>query len=75
MTANRRPLDESTREALRAVAERRLSPEEVAAALALPIGPEERSEVLALVDWFTRRYPTPAERFAYVRRAYQRWSR
>ena len=32
-----------------------------------PISHAERKEVLALVAWFTRRYPTPAERLAYVR--------
>lgn len=64
---------EATVSALRELAERSLSPEEVAAALAIPIGPEERAAVLELVEWFGRRYPTPAERLAYVRRAYRRW--
>lgn len=40
-----------------------------------PVTPEEVEEVRALVEWFTRRYPTGAERLAYVRRAYKRWNR
>jgi len=40
-----------------------------------PITQAERDEVEALVRWFRRRYPTPAERLAYVRRAYARWRR
>ena len=47
--------------------------EEVEAVLRIPIGEEERAEVVALVTWFRRRYPTPLERLAYVRRAYRRW--
>ena len=40
-----------------------------------PITDAERDEVLSLVHWFERRYPTPVERLAYVRRAYARWRR
>ncbi len=54
---------------------RQLSVEEARAYLAQPITPQEREEVLGLVRWFTRRYPTPAERLAYARRAYARWTR
>ena len=54
---------------------RELSPEEARAYLDQPIAPEEREEILALVRWFTTRYPTPALRLAYVRRAYARWTR
>jgi len=57
----------------RAFAERRLSAEEFARAASAPIGDAERDEVRSLVAWFRRRYPTPAERLAYVRRAYARW--
>lgn len=59
---------------LRDLAERRLSPEEFAAALAIPLGEDEREESISLIDWFCRRYPTPAERLAYVRRAHRRWT-
>ncbi len=57
----------------RAFSERTLSPSEFLAAVSVPIGAEERAEILSLVRWFRRRYPTPCERLAYVRRAYRRW--
>ena len=56
-------------------AERRLSPLEAREYLETPISDSERDEVLALVRWFRRRYPTPLDRLAYVRRAYARWQR
>jgi hypothetical protein len=59
----------------KAISERQLSRKEVEAALRIPIGEAEREEILALVRWFCRRYPTPRERLAYVRRAYRRWQR
>jgi hypothetical protein len=43
--------------------------------LEAPVTAVERDEVIALVRWFRRRYPTPVERLAYVRRAYSRWQR
>jgi hypothetical protein len=58
---------------VRALAERRLSAAEVRAALAVPLGEAERDEARSLIRWFRRRYPTPAERLAYARRAYRRW--
>jgi hypothetical protein len=60
-------------ERLRALSERRLSRKEVEAALRTPVGDSEREEILELVAWFRRRYPTPLDRLAYVRRAYRRW--
>jgi hypothetical protein len=60
---------------IRELVDRSLSPAEVRAWLDTPISSAEREEVLALVAWFTRRYPTPIERLAYVRQAYARWSR
>ena len=66
--------DPETLERVRAIADRRLTPEEIGAALAVPLGDEERQEILALVAWFCRRYPTPADRLAYVRRTYRRWT-
>jgi hypothetical protein len=67
--------DARRRDALAAAIDRKLSTEEAAAYLAMPISDAERDEVLSLVRWFTRRYPTGAERLAYVRRAYRRWAR
>lgn len=60
-------------ERLRAIADRRLSPEESRAALALPLGEREEEDSRSLIRWFRHRYPTPAERLAYARRAYRRW--
>ncbi len=71
-----RPVASPSRETLRqlrALAERTLSAEEVRQALAQPLGAEEEEESRALIRWFRRRYPTPAARLAYARRAYRRW--
>jgi hypothetical protein len=67
-----RPSDR-TAERLRELSERVLTIDEVRAYLAAPIEAGEREEVLSLVHWFRRRYPSPADRLAYVRRAYARW--
>jgi hypothetical protein len=61
------------RERIAALTERRVSAEEVRRAVEDPIPASERDDVLSLVHWFTRRYPTAADRLAYVRRAYARW--
>jgi formylglycine-generating enzyme required for sulfatase activity len=55
--------------------ERSLGPEEARAYLEAPVTEADRDDVRALVRWFRQRYPTPAERLAYVRRAYARWRR
>ena len=60
---------------LREECERTLSADEVHAYLAVPISDRERDDTLSLVRWFRRRYPDPADRLAYVRRAYARWRR
>ena len=54
---------------------RALDPVEVRAYLDAPLTEAERDDVLELVRWFEHRYATPAERLAYVRRAYARWQR
>jgi hypothetical protein len=46
------------------------STEDIAAART-PMSDEERQAILDLVDWFTRRYPTFAERDAYIRRKWR----
>jgi hypothetical protein len=51
-----------------------LGPEEARAALAVPLGEAEEEETRSLIRWFRRRYPTPADRLAYARRAYRRWT-
>lgn len=58
---------------IRALSERVLSAEEVRAALAVPLGQAEEEAARSLIRWFRKRYPTPGERLAYVRRAYRRW--
>jgi len=60
---------------LQALANRTLEPAEARAYLEAPVTDAEREEVLALVRWFRRRYPTPLQRLQYVRRAYFRWQR
>ncbi|HEX2678893.1 MAG TPA: hypothetical protein VHM19_19715 [Polyangiales bacterium] len=67
--------DLATLAKIRELTERVLSREEYEALAAIPIGDEERAERLALIAWFTRRYPTPAERLAYARRAHAAWLR
>jgi hypothetical protein len=68
-------MNPATRAAVEAAAGRRLSPAEVEAYLSAPVSDDEREQVRALVGWFRRRYPTGADRLAYVRRAYKRWTR
>jgi hypothetical protein len=57
------------------LADRQLTLEEFRAYERAPMSTSERDGTLALVEWFCRRYPTPAERLAYVRRTYARWRR
>jgi hypothetical protein len=60
---------------VRAFAERRLSPEEFEEYVQAPISDFEREQIDEMVTWFMRRYPTPADRLAYARRAYARWAK
>lgn len=55
-----------------ALVDRPLSADEVARFLVRPVTDDEVEETLELVRWFSRRYPTALERFAYNRRAYAR---
>ena len=59
---------------VRVLSERVLGAEEFRAALAVPLGEAEEDDARSLIRWFRRRYPTPADRLAYVRRAYRRWT-
>ena len=55
-----------------ALVDRQVSAEEVARFLEAPVTDAEVESTLELVAWFTRRYPTALDRFAYNRRAYAR---
>ncbi len=67
-------IDAADREAVAAQAERELSSEEFAAYVDQPMSPEELTGIYELLDWFERKYPTPAARLAYARAAYARWT-
>jgi hypothetical protein len=72
------PMDLPDAEALarvRALAERRLSPEEFEAYVRAPMSDAEREGILESIAWFMRRYPTPGERLSAARRAYARWAK
>jgi hypothetical protein len=66
-------LSDALRARLAAERERELTLEEAQRYLEAPIDEDERASTLELARWFCRRYPTPAERLAYVRRAFRRW--
>jgi hypothetical protein len=59
------PTPEELRD-LKELADRPLTAEEAEAYLVTT--PEERAEMAALIDWFQRRYPSPADRMKYARR-------
>jgi hypothetical protein len=61
------------RAALPTAQDRELTDEEARRYLDAPMDPGERDAILDLVRWFRTRYPTPADRLAYVRQAYRRW--
>ena len=60
-------------ERLREATHRVVTAQEARDYLESPVSEREREDVLALVRWFRRRYATPADRLAYVRRAFVRW--
>ena len=60
---------------VRAIAERVLSLAELEAYLQTPMSDEERADIIDAIRWFTTRYPTPASRLAYNRRAMARAKR
>jgi hypothetical protein len=65
----RDPAPGAVPEGVRRLLDRTLPADEFQRLLAIPLTDAERDDTRALVRWFTRRYPTPAERFAYIRRA------
>jgi hypothetical protein len=60
-------------EAIAREIDRRVTAEEIRAAVETEITAAEREAFNELVTWFMTRYPTPEARLAYVRRAYRRW--
>lgn len=60
---------------IRRLVDESLSPSAARAYLEAPVSDAEREEIVSLVRWFRRRYPTGADRLAYVRRASRRWRR
>ncbi len=54
--------------------ERELSVEEWRRDWDVPHSDQEDEDLLDLVRWFTARYPTAKERFAYVNRKYREWT-
>ena len=70
-----KPSTPETIRRLREEYERPLTPEEYRAQSEIPLSEQEIEETLELVRWFRTRYPTGAERSAYVREAIRRWSR
>jgi len=75
MKPPQRPATAETRARLKALHETPMDPAEFMRLANAPLTAAEVEEVRALVAWFTRRYPTGAERLAYARRAYARWTR
>ena len=56
----------------RDIDERELTPDEFDRLVQRVLADEDEiRERTALVEWFTRRYPTPRERLAYARRKYR----
>jgi hypothetical protein len=61
-------------QAARQLTERTLPADAFDAYVNAPVSQEEREEARQLIRWFSKRYRTPAQRLAYVRRAYARWA-
>ena len=56
--------------------ENSLTPEEFDRRVSAVLSDErDLEESRSLIEWFQRRYPTPRERLAYVRRKYAEWTR
>lgn len=75
MTTRLRPATADERARLKALHEQPMDVAEFLRLANAPVTPAEVDEVRALSEWFLRRYPTGAERLAYARRAYARWTR
>ena len=62
-------------EAVRQAIDRAVTVEELRDVLQRPISTTEKDAAVSLFRWFTRRYPSPEARLAYVKGAYARWTR
>lgn len=60
---------------VRALADRRLTPDEFEAYVRAPMSEDEREGTEALIAWFTRRYPSPLERLRAGRRSWRNAAR
>jgi len=74
MAEGYQPPDPALVDELRADSERRLSAAEFNAYVDAPMSDFEREEIDANIAWFTRRYPTPEARLAWLRRTYAMWA-
>ena len=70
-----RTLSPAQRAELEAWENRALTAEEFDARVNAPWSEREREDFAALVAWFQRRYPTPAERLAATRVLAAQWAR
>ena len=68
------PPSQADLRAARRFAERVLAADAFDAYVNAPVSEDEREEAVRLIRWFSKRYRTPAQRLAYVRRAYARWA-
>ena len=68
------PPSQADLRAARRLAERVLAVDAFDAYVNAPVSEDEREEAVRLIRWFSKRYRTPAQRLAYVRRAYARWA-
>ena len=57
------------------LAQRRLSADEFRAWADGEIAPDEMAEMISLIRWFLRRYPTPADRLRSARRRHAQTAR
>ena len=69
------PPSAALRARIAAIANRELPLDEWRARIDAQISKDERDETRELIRWFKRRYPSAADRLAYVRRAHKRWMR
>lgn len=63
------------RAALDAWENRALTPEEFEARVNAPMSEGEHAQLVELVAWFTRRYPTAGDRLAAIRRQTAAWKK